>query len=63
MKEILNYLKECVITTIFITVISILLFIIIYGINRLMYHKYDVNQDGKVNAQDYVEIKNYIMEK
>lgn len=24
--------------------------------------RYDVNRDGKVNAQDYVLIKNYIME-
>lgn len=27
------------------------------------YHRYDVNEDGIVNAQDYVEIKNYIMGK
>lgn len=27
------------------------------------YPQYDVNQDGIVNAQDYVEIKNYIMNK
>lgn len=27
------------------------------------YNKYDVNRDGKVTSADYVEIKNYIMEK
>ena len=27
------------------------------------YHQYDVNRDGIVNAQDYIEIKNYIMDK
>lgn len=27
------------------------------------YHQYDANRDGIVNAQDYVEIKNYIMDK
>lgn len=26
------------------------------------YDRHDVNRDGKVSAQDYVEIKNYIME-
>ena len=28
----------------------------------IMPNKYDVNGDGKVNASDYVLIKNYIME-
>ena len=27
------------------------------------YNRYDVNRDGKVTSADYVEIKNYIMEK
>lgn len=27
------------------------------------YNRYDVNKDGKVTSADYVEIKNYIMEK
>lgn len=27
------------------------------------YNRYDVNRDGKVTSSDYVEIKNYIMEK
>lgn len=26
------------------------------------YNQYDVNRDGKVNAVDYVNLKNYIME-
>lgn len=26
-------------------------------------NKYDVNQDGEINSQDYVVIKNYIMSK
>lgn len=30
------------------------------GIN--LFDKHDVNRDGKVTAQDYVEVKNYIME-
>lgn len=35
-------------------------FIGIYiGLN--IYNQYDVNRDGKVNAQDYVIIKNYII--
>ena len=29
----------------------------------LTYNRYDVNRDGKVTSADYVEIKNYIMEK
>lgn len=28
-----------------------------------LYNPYDVNRDGEVNAQDYVLIKNYIMNK
>lgn len=28
-----------------------------------IYNRYDVNRDGKVTSADYVEIKNYIMEK
>lgn len=27
------------------------------------YNRYDVNKDGKVTSADYIEIKNYIMEK
>lgn len=27
------------------------------------YNRYDVNRDGKITSADYVEIKNYIMEK
>ena len=27
------------------------------------YNRYDVKRDGKVTSADYVEIKNYIMEK
>lgn len=27
------------------------------------YNRHDVNRDGKVTSADYVEIKNYIMEK
>lgn len=41
------------------TAISILMF---YGIQYIIYDSRDVNRDGEINAQDYVEIKNYIME-
>lgn len=27
------------------------------------YNRYDVNRDGKATSADYIEIKNYIMEK
>lgn len=27
-----------------------------------MYSRYDVNRDGKVTSQDYIAVKNYIME-
>ena len=45
-------------TLFFIT--YILLVIIAFYKNN---NNYDVNNDGKVNAQDYTEIKNYIMNK
>jgi len=44
----------------FILLIALLITLIC---NDFKDNKYDVNNDGKVNAQDYVEIKNYIMEK
>jgi hypothetical protein len=52
-------------TTIFVIyIISMLILFIYFWINPICkYRKYDVNNDGKVNSQDYVEIKNYIMEK
>lgn len=40
--------------------ISILM---IYGIQHMTQDPKDVNRDGKVNSQDYVIIKNYIMER
>lgn len=46
--------------------ITILIFLcgIAFGIflSSISFEKYDVNQDGQVNSQDYVLIKNYIME-
>lgn len=39
--------------------ISYMLFMIVIFTRN----NYDVNNDGKVNAQDYTEIKNYIMNK
>lgn len=48
------------------TIILVMTIIMAYVIDSIVeditYNKYDVNQDGKINAQDYVEIKNYIME-
>ena len=47
-NKLMYFLEECV------------FFIGIYiGLN--IYNQYDVNRDGKVNAQDYVIIKNYII--
>lgn len=34
-----------------------------FNVLDLKHNDYDVNNDGKVNAQDYTEIKNYIMNK
>ena len=44
-------------------IINVLIFVlgIIIGLN--LYHQYDANRDGKITAQDYVVIKNYIMER
>ena len=43
-----------------------LMWLVLCGINELdkkiNSNKYDVNSDGVVDAQDYVLIKNYIME-
>ena len=41
------------------------LFILIIGISigLNLFDNKDANRDGQVNAQDYVEIKNYIMER
>jgi hypothetical protein len=33
-----------------------------FCIGLTMFNRYDVNRDGKVTAQDYIAIKNYIME-
>lgn len=33
-----------------------------FCIGLTMFNRYDVNRDGKVTSQDYVAIKNYIME-
>lgn len=45
--------------------ISITFFLIgmMYGIimKNIFSNRYDVNRDGKVNEQDYVELKNYIL--
>lgn len=42
--------------------ISLLCFVlgIIVGLN--LFNRYDVNRDNKVDATDYVQVKNYIME-
>lgn len=34
---------------------------IMFNVLNLKHNDYDVNRDGKVNAQDYTEIKIYIM--
>ena len=34
---------------------------IMFNVLNLKHNDYDVNRDEKVNAQDYTEIKNYIM--
>lgn len=33
-----------------------------YLFGLITFNRYDVNRDGKVTAQDYVAVKNYIME-
>lgn len=47
--------------------IIINIWLVLFGINdidkKINSNKYDVNSDGVVDAQDYVLIKNYIMEK
>ena len=41
---------------------TIFVFISLYSIiNTFFFKKEDVNKDGKVNAVDYIIIKNYIM--
>ena len=42
-----------------ITNLLFLLVGIIIGLN--IFNPYDSNRDGRINAQDYVVIKNYIM--
>jgi hypothetical protein len=49
------------VTIITLTIWSILSILIIVFLK--VPHKYDVNNDGKVNSQDLFEVKNYIMEK
>lgn len=44
-------------------IISIITFLIGVFIGLNLYHQYDANRDRKINAQDYVLIKNYIMER
>ena len=34
--------------------------VMFYGIQSIIYDQKDVNRDGKVNSQDYVEIKKNI---
>jgi len=56
--------KEAILTGIvggFTIVVTILILISMTDTNK--YHQYDVNKDGVVNAQDYVTIKDYIMNK
>ena len=37
---------------------------VVIGINKQeKINRYDVNEDGTVNAKDYIEIKKYIMNK
>jgi len=43
--------------------INIIVFIIGVIVGLILFHPYDANRDGKVNASDYVVIKNYIMKK
>ena len=45
-----------------LTLLSIVIGAIITYVG-FTYNRYDVNRDGKVTSADYVEIKNYIMEK
>lgn len=45
-----------------LTLLSIVIGAIIIYVG-FIYNRYDVNRDGKVTSADYVEIKNYIMEK
>jgi hypothetical protein len=45
-----------------LTLLSIVIGAIITYV-EFTYNRYDVNRDGKVTSADYVEIKNYIMEK
>lgn len=53
--------KLNVVKTIFLGVIMIGVIVISESLENPNYN-YDVNRDGKVTAQDYVLIKNYIME-
>lgn len=41
--------------------LNILIIFILLNLNFETNDKMDINNDGKVNAQDYVEIKNYII--
>jgi hypothetical protein len=59
----MDSVKEFEIFIITITSIIIGIAILLVILSGHCFNKYDVNNDGKVNAQDYVEIKNYIMEK
>lgn len=43
--------------------IGFILIGILIGFDLSEKNRYDVNRDGKVNAVDYVQIKNYIMKK
>ena len=61
MKEI-NF-KDIPFYSMLIAVILTTSFIMFYGIQTIIYDQKDVNRDGKVNSQDYVIIKNYIMER
>lgn len=61
MKKRINF-NDVYLVILGIAVTSLFSILVFYGIQYIIYDRKDVNQDGEVNAQDYVEIKNYIME-
>ena len=61
MKRRTNF-EDIYIIILGIAVTSLFSILVFYGIQYIIYDRKDVNEDGEVNAQDYVEIKNYIME-
>ena len=46
-----------------IIIIVLLIIITILTINILSRNTYDVNNDGKVNSKDLLDLRNYLIEK